>query len=290
MGWRVIVVNAHSKLSYKNQALIFRHENGMEKIHISEIGTLMLETTDIMISSGLIASLIENKVKIIFCDKKRIPAGEITPYYGSHDTSKRVAAQIAWSEHVKPRVWTFVIKQKIRNQGLMLAKAGFEEKSRKLLGFANEVTLFDETNREGHAARMYFYTLFGTGFSRDADNDINAALNYGYTLLLSIVTREIVKNGCITQLGLKHTNQFNQFNLASDLMEPFRPLVDELVYNYRKLDFKLLKYRLFELFERQVSFSNQTMYLENAIERYIKKTIQALDADEEERTPEFVFE
>jgi CRISPR-associated endonuclease Cas1 subtype II len=91
------------------------------------------------------------------------------------------------------------------------------------------VVLGDKTNREGHAAKVYFNALFGKDFSRKQLNDINAGLNYGYSIILSMFSREIVKNGCITQIGIKHSNYFNQYNLASDLMEPFRVIIDHVL-------------------------------------------------------------
>ena len=99
--------------------------------------------------------------------------------------------------------------------------------------------------------------LFGNDFTREQENDINAGLNYGYTLLLSIFARELVQTGCFTQLGLKHANQFNDFNLASDLMEPFRPLVDQIIYENRKEAFPIMKRKLFAL------FMNTYMYKKN---------------------------
>ncbi|MDR0299161.1 MAG: type II CRISPR-associated endonuclease Cas1, partial [Streptococcaceae bacterium] len=201
MTWRMVVVNQHSKLSYQNNALIFKHAEGTEKIHLSEIHTLMLETTDITLTSALVAKLVEYKIKLIFCDEKRLPTAELVPYYGSHDTSRSVSQQIDWDEQHQKLIWTEVIRQKIRNQALHLEMQGHEKEADMIKKYLSALTTDDETNREGHAAKVYFNALFGKKFSREQENTINSGLNYGYALLLSVFSREIVKNGCLTQLG-----------------------------------------------------------------------------------------
>lgn len=287
MTWRIIVINEHSKLSYQNNHLIYKSDSVIEKIHLSEIHTLLLETTNIVITTALIHKLNENNVKLIFCDDKRNPLGELIPYYGSHDSSKKIVKQINWNSDIKRVVWTEVIRQKIYNQMLHLKELGFEEEAYKLEGYLAKLELFDITNREGHAAKVYFNTLFGKDFSREMDNDINAFLDYGYSLILSIFNREIVKNGQLTQLGLKHSNQFNPYNLASDIMEPFRILVDRKVIELRGRSFSDNKHKLFELFAETYQYYHSNMYLVNIVENYVKKILNALDNEELDSLPEF---
>jgi CRISPR-associated endonuclease Cas1, subtype II/NMENI len=163
---------------------------------------------------------------------------------------------------------------------------GYFEKRDVLYQLHERLELFDPTNREGHAARIYFNTLFGNDFTREASNDINAGLDYGYTLLMSIFAREIVKSGCMTQFGLKHANQFNDFNLASDLMEPFRPLVDQIVYESRNKGFPVIKRALFNLFDDTYFYNNKQMYLTNIVSEYTKKVVKVLNGEGKE-VPEF---
>ncbi|MBP2099793.1 type II CRISPR-associated endonuclease Cas1 [Enterococcus rivorum] len=287
MTWRVIVVNEHSKLSYQNGSLIYKSNVSIEKIHLTEIHTLLLETTDINITTGLIYKLIESNVKIIFCDAKRHPHAELIPYYGTHDSSKKINQQINWQEDYKQYIWTEVIKQKIHNQAAHLKKIGKIDEANKLFHYVGELQPFDATNREGHSAKVYFNALFGKKFSREQTNDINAFLDYGYSLILSIVNREIAKNGQLTQIGLKHTNYFNPYNLSSDLMEPFRIVIDEIVYEIQTQSFKMNKHRLFEIFQRTYEYGNKKMYLTNVIEHYIKKVLQSLDKKDIKSIPEF---
>lgn len=277
MGWRTVVVNTHSKLSYKNNHLIFKDASRTELIHLSEVDILLLETTDIVLSTMLIKRLVDENILVIFCDDKRLPTAMLMPYYARHDSSLQLSNQITWSEDVKAEVWTTIIAQKILNQAMYLGDCGFFEKSQSVIDLYNGLELFDPSNREGHAARIYFNTLFGNDFSREQDNDINAALDYGYTLILSMFAREVVVCGCMTQFGLKHANQFNQFNLASDIMEPFRPIIDRIVYENRNDNFVKIKRELFTIFSDTFLYNGKEMYLSNIISDYTKKVIKTLN-------------
>ena len=270
-------LNTHSKLSYKNNHLIFKDASRTELIHLSEVDILLLETTDIVLSTMLIKRLVDENILVIFCDDKRLPTAMLMPYYARHDSSLQLSNQITWSEDVKAEVWTTIIAQKILNQAMYLGDCGFFEKSQSVIDLYNGLELFDPSNREGHAARIYFNTLFGNDFSREQDNDINATLDYGYTLILSMFAREVVVCGCMTQFGLKHANQFNQFNLASDIMEPFRPIIDRIVYENRNDDFVKIKRELFTIFSDTFLYNGKEMYLSNIISDYTKKVIKTLN-------------
>ncbi|HEL1976578.1 TPA: type II CRISPR-associated endonuclease Cas1 [Streptococcus suis] len=286
MGWRTVIVNTHSKLSYKNNHLIFKDATRTEMIHLSEVDILLLETTDIVLSTMLIKRLVDENILVIFCDDKRLPTAHLMPYYARHDSSLQLSKQIDWEEAVKAEVWTHIISQKILNQSIYLSACGFIEKSQSVMNLYHSLELFDPSNREGHSARIYFNTLFGNDFNRELDNDINASLDYGYTLLLSMFAREVVLSGCMTQFGLKHANQFNQFNLASDIMEPFRPIIDQIVYENRNHSFLKIKRELFTIFSDTFQYNNKEMYLTNIVSDYTKKVIKALN-NKGKGVPEF---
>ena len=286
MGWRTIFVNQHSKLSYKNNHLIYKDSSQTEMIHLSEIDILVLETTNIVLSTMLIKRLSDENILVIFCDDKRLPVAQLMPYYGKHDSSLQFSKQIEWTEEVKGVVWTEIISQKIFNQAVFLYEAGLDKKSESLTRLYEELQIFDPTNREGHAARIYFNALFGNDFNREKSNDINASLDYGYSLLLSMFAREIVATGCVTQLGLKHSNQFNPFNFASDIMESFRPIIDRIVYENRDYEFNRIKSKLFQIFINNYKYSGKKMFLSNIISDYTKKIVKALN-NEGEGVPVF---
>lgn len=286
MGWRTIVVNNHSKLAYKNNHLVYKNSTQNEMIHLSEIDVLLLETTDILITTMLIKRLVDENILILFCDDKRLPIGKLLPFYGRHDSSLQLGRQINWTLERKGIVWTEIISQKILNQYQHLQDLHYQEKSEAILVLHSGLEIFDPSNREGHAARIYFNNLFGNDFSRNQETTINAGLDYGYTLLMSIFAREIVRCGCMTQFGLKHANQFNDFNLASDLMEPFRPIVDRIVYENQTAEFRVMKRALFDLFTNKYYYNNKEMFLTNIASDYTKKVIRALN-EETERIPVF---
>lgn len=276
MSWRTVVITKHVKLSYKNGYLIVRGEQE-QMIHLSEIHTLLIDTTRAVLTAYLISELMKQKIKVIFCDEKRQPESEIVPYYGAHNTSKKIKAQLAWSISAQQEIWTAVIAEKIQQQQRLLNKLGLPA-AQKLKKYLADLQLYDVTNREGHAAKVYFNALFGKDFVRESDDTINIALNYGYTILLSTFNKEIVSQGYLTQIGLKHTNQFNYFNLLSDLMEPFRPVVDALVYNNMNDTFDTAyKLQLVNLLNEQVIIQGQKHFVTMAIHLYLKSVFKALD-------------
>ena len=276
MSWRTIVISQSAKLDYQMGYMVVRGET-VTKIHLSEIYIVLIETPAVSLTAALLLELTKRKVKIIFCDEKRNPSSELIPYYGAHDTSQKIRRQIAWESDIKTSVWTEIVAEKIRQQAILLEELDLRE-SGMLRHYLTELEYGDSTNREGHAAKVYFNALFGMDFTRSEDNSLNAALNYGYSIILSCFTREITANGYITQLGLFHDNMFNPFNLASDLMEPFRPLVDRLVRKKKPVTFEHDdKIDLVKLLDDEVRINNRTEYVSNAIKVYTKSVFDALN-------------
>lgn len=277
MSWRTVVVSKRAKLDLQLNYMVVRGEI-TTKIHLSEISLLLVESTAVSLTVSLLSELVKRKIKVIFCDEKRNPVSELISYYGSHDTSSKVKKQIEWTKEHKDFVWTEIVTEKIRKQRDLLKMIGKEEEADLLTGYIREIQPGDVTNREGHAAKVYFNALFGLDFTRTADNLINAALNYGYTIILSAFNREITANGYITQLGLFHDNMFNQFNLGSDLMEPFRILIDETVFYMKPVEFEHSeKMQLVNILNREVFIDGKHNYVNNAIKIYCKSIFDALN-------------
>ena len=279
MSWRTIVITKRAKLDLQLGFMAVRGEH-TTKVALNEIAVVLIESTAVSLTTSLLAELTKRKVKVIFCDEKRNPSSELVSYYGSHDTSNKIRKQIAWRQNTKEAVWTEIVSEKIRKQKELLELLGKEE-AELLSSYLQQIAWNDETNREGHAAKVYFNALFGKSFTRTDDLLINAALNYGYSILLSAFNREIVLNGYLTQLGLFHDNMFNQFNLASDLMEPFRPLVDRLVSHMTLVEFEhTQKMELVNLMNQEVIINERCELISNAIKIYCKSVFDALeDAD-----------
>lgn len=279
MSWRTIVISKRAKLDLQLGYMVVRSEE-VTKIVLSEISTILIESTAVSLTTGLLAELSKRKIKVIFCDEKRNPSSELVSYYGSHDTSNKIRKQVAWKQNTKEAVWTEIVTEKIRKQKEILEILGKEE-SEILSSYIKEITWNDGTNREGHAAKVYFNALFGLDFTRTEDNYINAGLNYGYSIILSAFTREIVANGYITQLGLFHDNMFNQFNLASDLMKPFRVLIDQKILQMKLIDFEHNeKMQLVDVLNQEVLIDGKKQYVNNAIKIYCKSVFDALNDDD----------
>ena len=281
MSWRSVVVTGNAKLDYKMDYLVVRKAEATTRIFIGEIGLLIIESTAVSLTTMLLSELIKHKIKVVFCDEKHNPQSELISYYGSHDTSAKIRTQIQWTREVKENVWTEIVAEKVKQQSELLKKCELKVPADMLKQYIEEMELGDKTNREGHAAKVYFNALFGIDFSRSKDCAINAALNYGYGILLSCFNREVIANGYITQLGLFHNNMFNQFNLSSDLMEPFRILVDRIVVKNKPEKFDSEeKMNFIYMLEDEVMIDGKHQYISNAIKIYCKSIFDALNEND----------
>lgn len=249
-----------------------------KKIFINEINTVIVQSTAVSMTAALLNELSRNNIKVIFCDEKCNPSAELLPYYGAHNTSKRYKVQIGWKQETKDAVWQMIIMRKIIEQSRLLRETGKDKEAQMLIDYAAEVEMGDVTNREGHAAKVYFNCLFPSGESRRDDTFLNGCLNYGYAILLSAFNREVAASGYMTQLGIWHDNEFNQFNLSSDLMEPFRPYVDRVAMKIKDNDEKF-KYKLIDLLNYNTVIGGKSTTFDLAIRTYAKSVFQALAND-----------
>lgn len=279
-GFRTVVIQSPCKLSYKDGFLVIRGDE-VKLVHLSELHTLVLDCTMATLTGYLLCELMAAKVNVLLCDERRNPCGQLLPCYGSHDTSARMMAQAQWTDERKALLWQQIIRQKIRNQAGVMAQVS-QTAARQIADFAEEVTPGDATNREGHAAKVYFNRVYGDDFTRDLQCDRNAALNYGYSLLLSCFNKEIAARGYATQLGIHHRNSFNCFNLASDLMEPFRCLVDEIVLRQGDVPFsKEYRHQLLGVLGQSVLYRQQETHVSTAISCFVRFATDYLDGREE---------
>lgn len=280
MSWRTIVISNISKLDYQMGYMVVRSEKST-RVHLSEVNTVIIENTAVSLTCALLCELVKQKIKVIFCDEKRNPLSELMPYYGSHDTSSKVKKQIAWKDDAKQKVWTEIVREKLKQQSLLLQDCQKIEECNLLIKYIEEIQPADATNREGHAAKVYFNALFGTDFTRGEDISINSALNYGYSILLSMFNREIVANGYITQLGICHKSIYNQFNLTSDLMEPFRIIVDRKVLKMELEKFETEEKRdMINFMKEQVIINSRSEVVTNAVKIYCKSVFDAIEEND----------
>ena len=275
MGFRTVVVNSRCKLEFRLNFLIVRGEQE-KRIYINEINVLIIESTAVSLTAALMSELIKNNVKVIFCDEKCNPSAELLPFYGAHNTSKRIKTQAAWSKEIKDEIWKVIIVEKIKRQAGVLKRRGFIEEEALLNSYAMQVLSGDVTNREGHAAKVYFNSVLPDGVTRRSGGFINGCLNYGYAVLLSAINREITASGYLTQIGVWHDNEFNQFNLGSDLIEPLRTVVDETVLLILPED-KTFKRKMANILNYTAVFDGKNTTLDVALRGYVKSVLCALE-------------
>lgn len=277
MGWRIISIKSRAKLDYKMNYLVVRTESKTSRVLLDEILLLMVESTAVSLTSYLLSELVKKKIKVIFCDELHNPQSDLVPLYGSHDDSRKIREQITWDPSFKAFLHAEIVRIKISGQIANLPPACERERA-LLTSYLSEIQPGDATNREGHAAKVYFNALFGLDFTRGTDSPINAALNYGYGILLAAFNREIVASGYLTQLGIFHDNMFNHFNLSCDLMEPFRPFIDRFVMSSpptAPLTHED-KMKLLDLLNQTVSIRGQNNHLSTAIHLWISSVWDAL--------------
>lgn len=277
MSWRTVVITNRCKLDLSMGYMVVRSEE-TKRIFIDEIAIVIIENPAVSITGCLLTELARRKVRVIFCDEKRSPYGELQPYIGSHDSSSKIRTQIAWSDERKKAVWTQIVTEKIRNQAELLYSFDYITEGDLLSEYIEQIEFGDTTNREGHAAKVYFNALFGKDFSRGQENAINASLNYGYSLILSAFNRTVCANGYLTQIGIFHDNMFNAYNFSCDLMEPFRVIVDNEVLGMHLTEFNRdLKYRLISLLNETYVINGSEQSLINTIKIYSKSVFDAIN-------------
>lgn len=253
-------------LSLQNSQLVITNtEKEVRTVPIEDIGVLVLEHQQITITRGVMAALIQNNAAVITCDQSHMPIGLHLPLDGGHTQTERFRYQLAASLPLKKQLWQQTVSAKIWNQARVLEKIGFEVDN--MYRWSREVRSGDPENLEGRAAAFYWQSIFSHKFQfyRNRGGDPpNNLLNYGYAVLRAVVARALVSSGLLPTLGIFHRNKYNAYCLADDIMEPYRPFVDWVVYRivdeglaYQELD-TTLKLRLLQIPQVNVYFDDMT--------------------------------
>ena len=288
MSFRTVMITKQARLNYKNHFLVVKQDLDEKYIHLSEIDTVIIDSIAVSISTYLLKELSDHKINVIFCDEKHNPFAELQSLYRKHNSAKQIVKQIKWKEKRKDIVWKKIVENKIKNQAILLKNKKLEQ-YQTLIQYSKEVKEKDKTNREAHAAKIYFSALFGKKFIRHNPDNINIALNYGYAILLSTFNKEIVNNGYITNLGIYHKNEFNPYNLACDFMEPFCTIIDCYVYENKDKEFNLeYKKGLVNLFNNTFTYNNRQYTLKDIIQKYTKNILEYIE--ETEKYKSFTYE
>jgi len=281
LGWRTLFISKPASLSLKQQQLIIQQGEDQIQFAVEDLSTLVLDTPQAQISGFLLSFLADNNVTLITCDQKHLPNGILCPFSNHSRFSEIVKLQSNWTEPFKKRCWQRIIHQKILNQSQVLIHVK-SKTTGELLALAKLVKSGDPDNYEAQAARLYWKKLFGADFRRDPQsNELkNNALNYGYAILRAALCRAITAHGLLPAFGLHHHSQLNAFNLADDLIEPFRPVVDRKILEFsQQLHFVELnkEYRaeLVHLLYETCLMGKQEVDLQNAMEAVVVSLVQA---------------
>ncbi|CAM3186506.1 type II CRISPR-associated endonuclease Cas1 [Leuconostoc rapi] len=289
MAWRTVVITKHSKLNYKMNHLVVQTSEKTYQIPMEDIQIILITTTQAVVTAYVIAETIKRNIKIIFSDINGQPIGEINQYHTNGKHNRNIGEQMIWQSERKNLLWREIVRLKINNQMQILVTQQTTDRG-KFQDLVDSIEIGDETNREAVAARMYFNRLFGNEFVRHESGIVNAMLDYGYQILMAAVAREVVLQGYLSELGIHHNGAQNDYNLASDLMEPFRPLIDAVAKKYEhetalNLDIKLA---LVEVINQVVELNGQQILVTNAISVLVRDAISYLNNGL--KLPEWRFE
>lgn len=283
MGWRTVVITKPSKISIENDQLKYAPKEGeVIKVPIDDISVIILEVHQVTITSALMSRLTESNIVLFTCDKTHNPNGVFIPFH-QHSRYTQVAhKQIAWSEPFKKRIWQQVVSTKVTNQSQTLAYMG-KEKVTQLQNYAKNVKSGDSTMVESSAARVYFTALFGKFNRRDESDWRNSALNYGYALIRGAISRSLAAHGFLPAFGLFHHSTLNAFNLADDIIEPYRAFVDVVVSEHYETFIELPytrflpehKVELYQLFTMKTLIDDISTILLNSIEVCVTSLMNA---------------
>lgn len=228
MSWRIINVSNEARISLRQEQLVLK-QDAEYTIPLEDIGVLMLESRAILVSTALLDACVRHKIAVFVCDEKHLPSGVLLGYQQHSRQVKVIEKQLGWAEPFKKRVWQNIIRQKIKNQQMVLEKlTGGKFPDFEM--YARSVNSGDTLNREATAARAYFSELLPVGSTRNSEDRINSALNYGYAILRGTLARSVVAYGFLASIGVNHSSELNSFNLVDDLIEPYRPALDIFVF------------------------------------------------------------
>ena len=281
MSWRIVYIEEADYLSLHLDNLKVTKGNDETTIPLSDINSIIIDNYKTTLSVNLLNKCMDYKVNVVLCDMKHLPNTIIYPYSGNYQASLVLKEQLSWKEENIRRVWKIIVEGKIINQMKVLKENNKSiDVILKLSHYLNEIEPLDVTNREGLAAKLYFRELFGEKFLREDENTINACLNYGYSIIRSMIARTLVAKGLNPHIGIFHKGQFNDFNLADDIIEVFRPIIDNYVYNnFLNETYFTREMRLSSVatLTRKVRYNEKKQSISNAINAYIDGIIQALN-------------
>lgn len=278
MAFRNIIIENPAHVSVRNSQLIIRTDKE-HSVPLEDVSALLLESRQTTITTAALSQLGQCGCAVFTCDEKHMPCAVLTPFHRHVRELSVLRSQLDTGEPRKKQLWRSIVQAKIRNQAICLQLIGKADRANGLFAMVDEVRSGDTGNVEATAARYYFAALFGSDFSRGDDCGWNAGMNYGYAILRGAIARCLAVSGFLPALGLHHRSTLNPFNLADDLIEPFRPVVDLMVAEKMTADDALTpscKRMLFNCLNLDILSGGQHHSVGYAIQRQVQSLGNAL--------------
>ena len=287
--WRIVDIGGFGyALRVSDNKLVVVKEEDSTSIPFRDINSIIIHC-NCQISGKVFQQCIENTIPILFCDEKHVPSGLFSTFNQNEDSARRFEIQLNASRPRRKQAWAQLIKEKLKNQALVLQETGLVQEAKELLFLAEEVLSGDASNREAVGAKLYFSSLFGESFTRgNPDIEINGLLNYGYTIIRALVARTVSGLGLYPGFGVFHSNRKNPYSLVDDLMEPLRPLADSEVIRLIDCGEKALspasKRKLMSMISAKTLFNGKYYSLSESVQHMIMSYIQFLEGNHNEIT------
>ncbi|MDD3392993.1 MAG: type II CRISPR-associated endonuclease Cas1 [Bacilli bacterium] len=288
MGYKHLLIKKCFKLSLKNNSLCIQKEENEDTVVIplEDISDILIEDPKTILTARLLTECSKNGITCYLCDEKYNPNTQIVPYNVHYNHLGVFRKQMSLPNEIKQKLWQKIVASKISNQCLVESFTMNDERIIDMLSnYSKSVKINDKDNREGISSKVYFTSLFGDDFIRFGNSPISNALNYGYTIICGAIIRCLTLYGLNTYIGIWHSSDQNAFNLASDFIEPFRPIVDYYCYwNIDKIEFPLSsdnRKELIMLLNHKIRINNKLCTIDYAIETVAKSYLKVLDTKNE---------
>lgn len=285
MGWRIVYIEESDNVSSYLDNVKIKRINDDILIPYRDIHTLIIDNYKTYLTTNFIIKCAEYKINLIICGLEHLPIAFVNPISGNSQSPLVLKKQLEWKNNMKEKLHKLIIKGKIENQvQILISNNKNIDVINKIKQFKNQTIDGDLTNREGLAAKMYFRELFGNNFIRFNDDVVNAALNYGYTILRTQISKVLISKGLNTNLGIFHRGIDNQFNLSDDIIEVFRPIVDNYVYkNILNKDTFTREDRinLIKITTKNMKYNGQKHTFLNVINLYVSNIIDYMNNKED---------
>ncbi len=282
MAFRNLFIGSKAYVRSLHNRIRLEKDDTFLEIPYEDLGAVVIEDRQTTITMHTLKSLAETNTALFVCNDQHLPVGVFLSFQNHSRQVKQIYKQLALNDSFQGRIWKSIIKQKIVNEASVLAEVGKPKVASRLENISRQVYVHDRTNRESYAAAVYFSALFGRDFYRSSENKINFALNYGFSIVRGVIARNIAAFGLLPAVGIHHKNEYNNFNLADDLIEPYRPFVEYFVklnisYKQDSMLNKNDRATLFDLLNLAVIFNGKEYSLESSIEQMVKSFVTAIN-------------